>query len=71
MDMKLRVHLAALTRMEYTTVVEVPDDTPAHKYADIVRDLYDKTDGTEFTEDNEYWERGHCWAERVPDDEED
>jgi len=65
--MKLLVHMAALTRMEYTREVEVPNGTPQSDWDDIARREYDAADGTEFTTDNDYWERGDCWCEEVKD----
>ncbi len=65
--MKVRIRLAALTRMEYEEVVEVPDDTPQFKLDALVNDTYDKIEGDEYTEDHEYWEKGHCsWEEVKP-----
>jgi len=51
--------------MECTKEIEVPDDTKESAFPDIARKTYDETDGTEFTEDHEYWERGDCWCERI------
>ncbi len=63
--MKLRVHLSALTRVECEKVIEVPDDTKERDFPEIARREYDNTDGGDYTEDNDYWERGHCWCEPV------
>ena len=65
--MKLRVYLAALTRMEHTVDIEVPDNTPEHEFDAIARRVYDETDAEDFTEDYEFWERGNCYCERLPD----
>ena len=63
--MKIRINLAALTRMEYSKEVEVPDDITEGELEDMVSKAYVDTDETEYTEDNEYWEKGHCWWEKI------
>lgn len=63
--MKLRVHMGALTRLECTKEIEVPDNTKESDFPDIARKTYDDTDGSEFKNDDYYWERGECWCERV------
>lgn len=63
--MKIRINLAALTRKEYSFEMEVPDGSTDSDLEEAVRSAYEDTDGTEFTEDNEYWEKGHCWWEKI------
>jgi hypothetical protein len=63
--MKVRIQLSALTRMECTKEIEVPNGTSKHVLDQKVREVYDETDSDEFTEDLEYWERGDCYWEEV------
>ena len=63
--MKIRINLSALTREEYSKEVEVPDDTSDADLDRIVTLAYEVCDGSEFTEDNEYWEKGNCWWEKI------
>ena len=63
--MKVQIRLAALTRMEYTKEIEVPDDTPDHVLDQKLKEIYDKTDGDKYLEDFDYWERGLCHWEKV------
>lgn len=58
----VEVRLSALTRVEYTEVVEVPADITPDELDDLVRDRYDKVDGGEYVDDPEYWQRGTCQA---------
>jgi hypothetical protein len=51
--------------MECAQEIEVPDGTSNDALDQKVRELYDNTDGDEFTEDVEYWERGDCYWEEV------
>lgn len=62
--MKITIHLAALTRVEYSETIEVPDDMTKEALDDLVSQRYDDVDGGEYTDDNEYWEQGHCWWEK-------
>ena len=61
MSKLVRVNLAALTRLEYSCIVEVPDDYD--RMDELATDVYERTDGSEFTEDGMYWERGNCYVE--------
>ena len=63
--MKLTVYMGALTRMECTKEIEVPDDTTEDDFSRIAREVYDGTDAEEFIEDPTFWERGECWCEKV------
>ena len=65
--MKVRLNLAALTRVEFSKEVEVPDGTTPHELDDMVRDLWDNTDGGEFWDDPDYFEKGHCWWDKLDD----
>ena len=58
--MKLRVNIGALTRKEYSCIIEVPDGTPENEYGEIARTIYDHTEAEDFTDDLEFWERGEC-----------
>lgn len=63
--MKIRVHLSALTRMELTEIIEVPDGTPDYELDHLVRDRWDEAESEDFVEDVEYWERGSCYWEKL------
>lgn len=67
--MKVRLNLAALTRAEFSKEIEVPDDTPRHILDEMVHDLWDNTDGGEFVDDPYYFEKGHCWWDKVEEGE--
>ncbi len=59
---RVRIHLAALTRLEWSCEVSVPKKWPA--FASMLVDhFYDEIEGSEFEEDPDYWERGHCYVE--------
>ncbi len=55
---KVRLFVSALTRVEYSEVVEVADDITDEELSELTDDLYESTDGGEFHQDNDYWERG-------------
>lgn len=61
--MKLvEIRLAALTRVEYTEVIQVPANITADELNTIVNRRYETVSGDEFTPDPEFWERGTCYA---------
>lgn len=66
--MKVRLNLSALTRLEFTKEVEVPDDTSDSKLQDMVNDLWSETDGGEFWEDPDFFEKGTCYFERLDEE---
>lgn len=67
----VRIKLAALTRVEYTEVVEVPADMTDEELEALVDDRYKSVDGGEYVDDAEYWERsGSCGFEEDCDGEE-
>jgi hypothetical protein len=66
----VRVTISALTRVEYTTVIEVPLDLTNGQLDDLASKVYRDSDGEEFQEDNEYWEEGsHTVNETTEDDD--
>lgn len=67
---RIRVNLAALTRVEYSKVISVPDDFSEDELTRLVDSVYDTTDGSEFWDDNEFWEKGSCNWDVVNGDEE-
>lgn len=68
MPKRVVIDLAAMTRVEYSCVVEVPDHFTREDLDEVVQLMYDKVDGGEFTEDTEYWEKGLCeHSSRDPD----
>lgn len=61
----VRITVSALTRVEYSTTVEVPADAPTDELEDLAEKIYQETDGGEFQEDPDYWERGSRQIEDV------
>lgn len=57
---KVRITLAALTRVEYTEVLEVPADMSDEDLEALVDKRYDDVDGGNFVDDPDYWVRGEC-----------
>ena len=62
---KVRVNLSALTRMEWSDVIEVPKSLLSQPYWEerLADHFYDEVDESEFTEDNEFWDKGSCYVE--------
>lgn len=58
----VEIRLAALTRVEYTEVLEVPADMTPDELQELVDKRYDDVDGGLYTDDTEYWEQGSCYA---------
>lgn len=54
---KVLVTLAALTRVEYSEVVEVPADMTEAELDRLVQQRYAVVDGGSYTPDPEYWQR--------------
>jgi len=63
----VQVHLAAITRVTFDCAVEVPDDF--QDWDQLADDVYDAADGSEFVEDNQYWEKGTCYSNGKPTSE--
>ena len=61
--MKVRMHLAALTRVELSVDIEVPDGTSEEVLDTLLAEAYDDADGDAFREDTEFWEKGSCYHE--------
>ncbi len=62
----IRVNLAALTRLDWSRLVRVPENFNDDQLSRVVDGFYDHVDGGDYLPDNEHWERGHCWIEEVP-----
>jgi len=67
----IRVKLAVLTRVEYSRVISVPDDFSENELDRLVDETYRNTDGGEYLDDPDYWEKGNCYWEAVDDDSEE
>lgn len=63
--MKIRFRLSALTRLEFTKVVDVPEGTTIRELDQMVDDLYEETDGGDYDDDPHYWEKGTCTWEEI------
>lgn len=62
----VEVRLSALTRVEYSEIIEVPVDTQPRQLSTLVDERYDQVDGGDYKDDPEYWVRATC--EVVPSD---
>ena len=58
----IEVHLAAMTRVVWDGLVEVPEHFTPAEIEDVVDKIYDLVDGGDFQEDLHYWEKGSCYA---------
>ena len=58
----VQVNLAALTRVEWSALVRVPRGADLQEVTDR---FYDYLEGSEFTSDPHFWEKGDCWADDV------
>lgn len=67
---KVRITLAALTRVEYTEVLEVPADMSQEELDALVSQRYDEVDGGLYVDDPHYWEPGNCTHEEHSVDDE-
>lgn len=65
---RIRIMLGAMTRAEWSALVEVPKNMKRDELTDLVARFYDDIDGTEFTDDNEFWDKGECTYEHTDDD---
>lgn len=64
---KVRITLAALTRVEYSEVLEVPANMSDRELQSLVEHRYDNVDGGKYSDDAEYWERSQsCGFEAEP-----
>ena len=55
---KVRITLSALTRVEFTEILEVPADMTDEELNDLVDQRCDEVDGGEYTDDPHFWEKG-------------
>jgi hypothetical protein len=63
--MKVQFKLAALTRVEYMVEKEVPDGTSQEELNVMLDQIYEDTDGSEFWDDPDFWDKGYCEWEIV------
>ncbi|RLI87982.1 MAG: hypothetical protein DRP01_00080 [Archaeoglobales archaeon] len=63
--MKVTFYLVAMTRQECTITREVPDDTTDAMLDAMALDIRESADGSEYTEDMEYWEEEPARWEKV------
>ena len=52
----VRVTLSAMTRVEWSALVEVPDDMPVREINKLGDTFYEKIDGGEYYDDPEFWD---------------
>lgn len=61
--MKLvQIRLSAMTRVQYTETVAVPDNLTPAELNDLVNARYSQVDGGDFQKDRAYWKRDTCTA---------
>lgn len=65
---KARLKISARTRLEYSKVIEVEDNTTKAQLEEMALRLFDETEGGEFYEDPDYFEQGDCWGEFIEND---
>lgn len=65
----MRIKLSARTRVEYNEVIQVPADISQQELQTLLDMRYDQVDGGDYTDDQEYWERGDCEAVDVEDED--
>ncbi len=54
------IELVAVTRVQYSEVIEVPADATHDQLDALVYSRYGDVDGGEYQDDPEYWEKGNC-----------
>jgi hypothetical protein len=64
---QVQINLVGLTRMEYGEAVMVPSEFGADDITRLADSAYDDVDGSYFTEDVEYWEKGECSFDLIMD----
>jgi|APSaa5957512493_1039668.scaffolds.fasta_scaffold00128_9 hypothetical protein len=71
MGQRVRIRLSAFTRVEFVKEVEVDDATANNPQAlqDLAQRVWDETDGGEFFDDTDYWEKGSIRAEVMEEGE--
>ena len=64
----IRANLSALTRQEWSGLVEVPDDWDQEVCNHLVRgQIYDEVPAEDFMDDIDFWEKGDgCYADMSP-----
>ena len=63
--MKKIVRLCAYTRVDFSAVIDIPDDTSELDECNIAELFYNTIEGGEYCDDNEYWEKGPISIESV------
>ena len=51
-----------MTRVEYSAIVEVPDETSPDELDRLADTMYDEVDGSEYYADTDYWEAGERYV---------
>lgn len=54
---QVSITVSALTKMEYTTTIDVPIDTDRQQLEEIGAGLFKTIDPCYFTQDEDYWEK--------------
>lgn len=64
---RIKITLAAMTRVEYTEYVEVPEAFGEQDLYGLIDQRWLDVDGAEYVDDPDYWEKGGCTHELVVD----
>lgn len=64
----IRINLGALTRVEWSAVVQVPADATPTELDQLVEKFYEDVDGSDYADDSEFWDKGECRYDVTEDD---
>lgn len=65
----VRIVLAALTRCEYSEIIEVSESITDEELEELVSQRYEEVDGGDYEDDTMYWEKGTCSHETITAEE--
>jgi hypothetical protein len=65
----VRVNLSSFTRVEYSEVIQVPVDITEEELKDLANRRYTEVDGSDFSDDPDYWETGTVECVSAPSEE--
>ena len=65
---KVCINLAAITRAQYSEVLEVPANLASGRLDALLQQRWDDVDGTEFLPDNDCFDQGDCYHEQEDSD---
>lgn len=64
-EVHVSVNIAALTRVSWDADVLVPVEVAKNKnlLSEMAYHFYDEIDGSDYVDDIDYWEKGHCYCD--------